>query len=336
MVTLNKETLESLQTSAKISVPNCIDLSSHDIQSSVYLLKQACLDSGFFYVINHGISQEFMDEVFIQSKRFFDLPLEEKMKLLRNEKHRGYTPVLDEYLDPVNQINGDYKEGYYIGIEVPKDDTEAQRPFYGPNVWPAKDILPEWRQTMENYHQEALEVAKKVARIIALALDLEAEFFDQPDMLGNPIAVLRLLHYEGQVSEPAKGIYGAGAHTDFGLITLLATDDAFGLQICKDKDAIPQIWEYVAPLRGAFIVNLADMLERWSNCVFRSTLHRVLGNGQERYSIAYFVEPSHDCLIECLPTCQSQENPPKFPPIKCEAYLLQRYQDTHADLKQYT
>ncbi|KAM7515446.1 hypothetical protein LguiA_005029 [Lonicera macranthoides] len=351
-----EETLvQSLPDSAKVSRLNCIDLSTSDTQSSVCLLKQACLDSGFFYVMNHGISQELTDEVFAQSKRLFDLPIEEKMKLLRNEKHRGYTPLLDDHLDPVNQINvqrfmldaewkyglyyfmdiGDYKEGYYIGIEVPEDDPESEKPFNGPNVWPTTDILPGWRQTMEKYHQEALEVAKKISRIIALALDLECDFFDRPGMLGKPIATLRLLHYEGQISEPTKGIYGAGAHTDFGLITLLATDDVFGLQICRDKDAKPQIWEYVAPLRGAFVVNLGDMLERWSNCVFRSTLHRVLGNGQDRYSIAYFTEPSHDCVVECLPTCQSQDNPPKFPPIKCETYLQQRYHETHSKLNSY-
>ncbi|XP_028080071.1 2-oxoglutarate-Fe(II) type oxidoreductase hxnY-like isoform X1 [Camellia sinensis] len=138
---------------------------------------------------------------------------------------------------------------------------------------------------MEKYHREALEVAKAISRIIALALNLEVDFFDRQEMLGKPIANLRLLHYEGRVSDPMKGIYGAGAHSDFGLITLLATDDVFGLQICKDKDAKPQKWEFVAPLKGAFIVNLGDMLERWSNCIFRSTLHRVVGNGQERYSV---------------------------------------------------
>ncbi|XP_028080072.1 2-oxoglutarate-Fe(II) type oxidoreductase hxnY-like isoform X2 [Camellia sinensis] len=122
---------------------------------------------------------------------------------------------------------------------------------------------------MEKYHREALEVAKAISRIIALALNLEVDFFDRQEMLGKPIANLRLLHYEGRVSDPMKGIYGAGAHSDFGLITLLATDDVFGLQICKDKDAKPQKWEFVAPLKGAFIVNLGDMLERWSNCIFR-------------------------------------------------------------------
>ncbi|XP_073150539.1 azadirone synthase LFS-like isoform X1 [Henckelia pumila] len=324
-----------LAESASVSALNCIDLSSPDIQSSVSLLKQACLDTGFFYVINHGIGIEFMDEVFLQSKRFFDLPMEEKMKLLRNEKHRGYTPVFDEHLDPVNQIHGDYKEGYYIGIELSEDDPDAQKPFYGPNLWPRADILPAWRETMEKYHQKALEVAKTVSRLIAQALDLKFDFFDQSEMLGKPIAVLRLLHYADEVSEPAKGIFGAGAHSDFGLITLLATDDVVGLQICRDKDANPQIWEYVPPLKGAFIVNLGDMLERWSNCTFRSTLHRVVCTGRERYSIAYFVEPNHDCIVECLPTCQSQKNPPMFPPIKCQDYLQMRYKDTHNDLNSY-
>ncbi|XP_058074184.1 2-oxoglutarate-Fe(II) type oxidoreductase hxnY-like isoform X2 [Magnolia sinica] len=321
--------------SSRISALNCIDLSDSDIRKSVSLLKQACLDCGFFYVINHGISQEFMDEVFAQSKRFFDLPTEEKMKVLRNEKHRGYTPVLDEILDPDNQVHGDYKEGYYIGVEVPENDPQAEKPFYGPNVWPSADLLPGWRQTMEKYHQKALGVAKAVARVIALALDLDGDFFDKPEMLGEPIATLRLLHYEGRASNPANGIYGAGAHSDYGLITLLATDDVLGLQICKDKDAQPQVWEYVAPLKGAFVVNLGDMLERWSNGVFRSTLHRVVVDGQERYSIAYFVEPSHECLVECLPTCKSETNPPKFPPVKCGTYLSQRYIDTHVDLSTY-
>ncbi|KAL6974457.1 hypothetical protein U1Q18_028640 [Sarracenia purpurea var. burkii] len=244
------EAFEASQASQNISALNCIDLSSADVQNSVSLLKQACLDSGFFYVVNHGISQEFMDEVFYQSKRFFDLPISEKMKLLRNKKNRGYTPTLDEHLDPVNQIHGDYKEGYYIGIEVPESGPDAQKPFYGSNVWPTADTLPGWREIMEKYHREALGVAKVIARIIALALNLEVDYFDQQEMLGKPIPTLRLLHYEGRVSDPVKGIYGAGAHSDFGFMTLLATDDVYGLQICKDKDAKPQKWEFVAPLKG--------------------------------------------------------------------------------------
>ncbi|CAK9145838.1 unnamed protein product [Ilex paraguariensis] len=90
-----------------------------------------------------------MDEVFSQRKMFFDLPIKEKMKLLRNKKHRGYTPILDQHLDPINQVHGDYKEGYYIGVEVPDDDSDAKKPFYGPNVWPQQDGGELWINTIE-------------------------------------------------------------------------------------------------------------------------------------------------------------------------------------------
>ncbi|KAL1219798.1 2-oxoglutarate-dependent dioxygenase 33 [Cardamine amara subsp. amara] len=324
----------TMDSTMKVSSLNCIDLTNDDLHHSVVSLKQACLDCGFFYVINHGIKEEFMDDVFEQSKNFFALPVEEKMKVLRNEKHRGYTPVLDEILDPENQLHGDHKEGYYIGIEVPKDDPHRDMPFYGPNPWPDADVLPKWRETMEEYHQEALRVSKAIARLLALALDLDVDYFDRTEMLGKPIATMRLLHYQG-ISDPSKGIYACGAHSDYGMMTLLATDGVMGLQICKDKNAKPQKWEYVPPIKGAFIVNLGDMLERWSNGFFKSTLHRVLGNGQERYSIPFFVEPNHDCLVECLPTCTSESDLPKYPPIKCSAYLTQRYKETHAELSIY-
>ncbi|XP_039155720.1 LOW QUALITY PROTEIN: 2-oxoglutarate-Fe(II) type oxidoreductase hxnY-like [Eucalyptus grandis] len=314
---------------------NQIDLSSSDLQRLASLVKQACTDSGFFYVINHGISQDLMDELFSQSRQFFDLPLTEKMKLLRNAKNRGYSPLFDQTLDPPNQKKGDYREGYFLGVDVPEYDPNAQKPDFGPNVWPSEDILPGWRQTMQEYHSQALNVAKLVARVIAIALDLEADFFEKPEIFGEPIADLRLLHYEGVVFDPSEGIYGTGAHTDFGFLTLLATDAVSGLQICKNKDAKPQIWEYVPPMKGAFIVNIGDMLERWSNCIFRSTLHRVIGNGQERYSVPFFMTPNHDCLVQCLPTCTSEENPPKFPPVLCQTYLSQRLGDILADLKEY-
>ncbi|KAI6703217.1 hypothetical protein NL676_012353 [Syzygium grande] len=200
--------LDSVVTIVPSTGLNQIDLSSSDLQRSASLVKQACTDSGFFYVINHGISQELMEEVFAKSRQFFGLPLTEKMKLLRNAKNRGYSPLFDQVLDAPNQIKGDYREGYFLGVEVPEDDPNAQKPHFGPNVWPSEEIL------------------------------------------GEPIADLCLLHYEGVVSDPSKGIYGAGAHSDFGFLTLLATDDVSGLQICKNKEAKPQTWEYVQPLKG--------------------------------------------------------------------------------------
>ncbi|KAF2611638.1 hypothetical protein F2Q70_00013724 [Brassica cretica] len=160
------------------SLLTCIDLANSDHQS-VLSLKQA----------------------FEQSKNFFALPLEEKMKVFKNEKHRGYTPFYDQIPDPENQVQGDHKEGYYIGSEVPRDDPQWDYPFYGPNPWPDPDVLPGWRETMEKYHQEALRVCKAIAKLLALALDLDADYFDSPEMLGKPISTLRLLHYEGDHKE---------------------------------------------------------------------------------------------------------------------------------------
>ncbi|GLJ16544.1 hypothetical protein SUGI_0283050 [Cryptomeria japonica] len=251
-----------------------IDLSSPDLTKSASLIRQACLDSGFFYVINHGVSQELFDDLFHQSRKFFEFPLEEKMKVLRDQNFRGYTPLEDEKLDPSKQTKGDCKEGYYIGVEVAKDDPRATKRFFGSNVWPSEEILPGWRQIMEKYHQEALNVGRKVARLIALALNLNANFFDKPEILEDPIAILRLLHYVDEKSKPELGIYGAGAHSDFGLLTLLVTDEVSGLQICKNKDAQSQNWEDVNPLKGAFIVNIGDMLERWSNNIFSDDVQR--------------------------------------------------------------
>ncbi|KAG7627537.1 Oxoglutarate/iron-dependent dioxygenase [Arabidopsis thaliana x Arabidopsis arenosa] len=255
------------------------------------------------------------------------------MKVLRNEKYRGYAPFHDSLLDPENQVRGDYKEGFTIGFEGSKDGPNWDKPFHSPNIWPNPDVLPGWRETMEKYYQEALRVCKSIAKIMALALDLDVDYFNTPEMLGNPIADMVLFHYEGK-SDPSKGIYACGAHSDFGMMSLLATDGVMGLQICKDKDVKPQKWEYIPSIKGAYIVNLGDLLERWSNGYFKSTLHRVLGNGQDRYSIPFFLKPSHDCIIECLPTCQSENNLPKYPAIKCSTYISQRYKAVHAHLKQ--
>eukprot|EP00252_Welwitschia_mirabilis_P015165 TRINITY_DN3337_c0_g1_i1.p1 TRINITY_DN3337_c0_g1~~TRINITY_DN3337_c0_g1_i1.p1 ORF type:complete len:153 (-),score=21.31 TRINITY_DN3337_c0_g1_i1:72-530(-) len=152
-------------------------------------------------------------------------------------------------------------------------------------------------------------------------------------MMDEALAFIRLLHYPGKSRKLENGTLGAAAHTDYGMLTFLATDGVPGLQICREKDIQPQIWEDVPPLKGAFIINIGDMLERWSNSLFRSTLHRVVINGEERYSVAFFLEPNVDCLVECLPTCCSESNPPRYPPIRSIEYLKEKmkmaYTSTH-------
>lgn len=141
------------------------------------------------------------------------------------------------------------------------------------------------------------------------------------------MAALRLLHYSARVSDPGNGVFGAGAHSDYGMFTFLVTDETPGLQVLLEGQ-----WVDVPPLQGAFIVNLGDMLQRWTNDAFRSTLHRVVNRlGQERYSAPFFYEPNFDTHVTCLPGFSSPDNPPRHPPTTSGEYLLGKYMRTHKD-----
>ncbi|XP_010540817.1 PREDICTED: 1-aminocyclopropane-1-carboxylate oxidase-like isoform X2 [Tarenaya hassleriana] len=260
-----------------------IDLSSPDKISNSQSIRQACLEHGFFYVKNHGIDEELMEMVFSESNKFFCLPLEEKILLLRRDL-LGYTPLYAEKLDPSSSSKGDSKESFYFGS---LEGTLAQR---HPNQWPSEDLLPLWRQTMECYYKNVLSVGRKLLCLIALALNLDENFFKQVGALNEPAAVVRLLHYPGELNLANEETYGASAHSDYGMITLLATDGVPGLQVCRDKSKRPRVWEDVPGINGAFVVNIGDMMERWTNGLFRSTLHRVMPVGKERYSVRYSFE----------------------------------------------
>ncbi|XP_008238433.1 PREDICTED: UPF0676 protein C1494.01-like [Prunus mume] len=289
-----------------------IDLSSPDSLSSATSIRQACIECGFFYLVNHGVEEELLGRVFEESSKLFSLPLEDKLKLARKQ-HRGYTPLFSENLDPTSTSKGDSKESYYIG---PLDDLTRSNL----NQWPSEDILPSWRPTMESYYRKVLSAGKRLISLIALALNLDEEFFEKEGALNKPTAVLRLLHYPGKLGSTDEEIYGASAHSDYGMVTLLASNGVPGLQAC---------FFFLVNCQLAFIVNIGDMLERWTNCLFRSTLHRVMPAGQERYSVAFFLDPNEDFVVECLKSCCSEASPPRFPPIRSGDYLKERLRLTY-------
>jgi isopenicillin N synthase-like dioxygenase len=143
----------------------------------------------------------------------------------------------------------------------------------------------------------------------------------------DPTTMIRLLHYSNEPSIPEEGIFACGSHSDYGMITLLLTDDNPGLQV-KLSDS----WIDVPPQIGAFVVNVGDMFERWTNGKFRSTVHRVIQpvRGKERYSVPFFFEPDFDAVVECLEVCRGEDGP-KYPPITAGRHLLNMYEKTHAD-----
>ncbi|PWA96717.1 2-oxoglutarate (2OG) and Fe(II)-dependent oxygenase superfamily protein [Artemisia annua] len=299
-----------------------IDLSSSDRIATAISIRQACMEYGFFYLINHGVEEELLQNVVDQSNKFFSLSIEEKMKLGRKDEDFGYAPLYSENHDHSTSSKGDSKETFHIG---PLDGEESLQ-----NQWPSKELLPSWRFVMEKYYKMLLSTGKRLSSLIALALNLEEDFFEKIGAVDRPSAFLRLLHYPGDMGVSDEVVYGASAHSDYGMMTLLATDAVPGLQVCREKNKHPRTWENVTHVKGAFIVNLGDMMERWTNCLFRSTLHRVMPTGKERYSVAFFMDPNPNCIVECLKSCCSESSPPRFPPILSGDYLRERIHDAYS------
>jgi len=309
-----------------------IDLDGDDYITSK-TLRRVCQDVGFFYLEGHKIPQEFIDSVFQQSRMFFSLPFSEKEKIRDTVMSRGYTPFEEETLDlKLQKSRGDTKEGFYIAADIAKGSPDYNpSKLSGPNIWPTKDNCsmedPEnFKTVMNTYQDKVSEVGLRLVRLIALSLNLNQSYFD--GYYAKPMPFLRLLHYSSEKSEPSKGLFGCGAHSDYGMVTLLLTDENAGLEINTPNEG----WVPIPPKKGAFIVNIGDMLERWTNGLFRSTIHRVISTGDnERYSIAFFFDPNFDTKVECLETCCSDDNQPKYPPTTSGQYLLSKYAGTHAD-----
>jgi len=297
-----------------------ISLTSSDGDELIERLRRACKEHGFFIVRDHGLAPEEIESVMQESRRFFDLPMTTKVACAANSFNRGYTRFGDQMLDPEKQTTGDTKEGFYMGRE-PEPHEVGKFALLGPNRWPDADAAPSFRPAIESYLEKMSEVGKKVVRLLALALELPGDYFDAS--FSAPMTTVRLLHYSNQLSKPERGIFAAGEHSDFGMITLLLTDGEPGLQV-----KIQGQWVGVSAPRECFICNLGDMLERWSNLTFHSTKHRVVNTtGRTRYSIPLFFEPNFDTIVTPVPTCGE----PKFKPIKSGDYLLQRILDVSRD-----
>jgi isopenicillin N synthase-like dioxygenase len=289
----------------------------------------ACRDIGFFYITGSAISGEQLAGMFAASRAFFAQPLDRKQALSieRVGKNRGYVAMEGERLDQT--MPGDLKEAFNIGLDLPADHPEvlANRPFRAANAWPD---LPGWRETATAYYEACCGVAAVLHRAFALDLGMVEDYFEP--MLGPPIATLRLLHYPPIPSarQLADGQTGAGTHTDYGCVTILATDGVPGLQV-RRRDGV---WLDAPTIPGSFVCNIGDMLMRWSNDVYVSTPHRVGVQTADRYSIAFFFEPAPDAIVQALPSCVAPGEAPKYPPITCAAYLQSRLSATYDHLKE--
>ena len=288
----------------------------------------ACRGIGFFYIVNHGISQATRDSIFAASRSFFSLPAaaKEEYSIKRSRHNRGYVALDAERLNE-NAAVSDYKEAFNVGLERDADDPEvlAGKPFRGVNLWPA---LPGWRSAVLAYYDACWALGRRIHHGFALDLGVAEDFFE--DKLDAPLAVLRMLHYPPQPqrrnSAPDSG---AGMHTDYGNLTILATDGVAGLQV-RARDGA---WLDAPHIPGAFVCNIGDCLMRWTNDVYVSTPHRVAIPVQDRYSVAFFLDPNPDARVEVLPGCIAPGTASKYRPTTGADYLHQRLTATYDHLK---
>jgi isopenicillin N synthase-like dioxygenase len=277
----------------------------------------ACREMGFFYVVNHGVDRELIARAFAQSHAFFALPVADKRELAIETigGNRGYSGLLHEALDPAR--GPDMKEAFNVGLDLAADDPEllAGAPFRSLNAWPS---APGFRETLLSYYDACSGLGARLHRAFASDLGLGRDFF--ADKFDRPMATLRLLHYPA----PSRGSgpqTGAGAHTDYGNLTLLATDDVGGLEVRTRAGQ----WIEAPVVPGAFIVNIGDCLMRWTNDVYVSTPHRVVNrSARERYSIAFFYDPNPDAMVETIPNCVGEGEVVRYPPILAADYLTMR------------
>jgi isopenicillin N synthase-like dioxygenase len=281
-------------------------------------IRRAALDKGFFYIEKHGVPERLIEAVFEESHGFFAAPLADRLTVGRTHSPcgRGFEPIGGQDLEQTGAP--DLKEAFDLGVELPPDDPHvlAGTENCGPNQWPHG--LPAFRPVMESYFQAMLTLAVQLMRALALSLDLDEDYFEA--FCSEPVALLRLLHYPQQPVRSRAGEKGCGAHTDWGAITLLLQDDAGGLQI---RDPVSG-WLHAPPRAGAFVVNLGDLMARWTNDRYRSTEHRVINlSGRDRYSVPFFLDGNPDHLVTCLPGCSGPAYPARYPPVTVAGHTEQ-------------
>ena len=282
------------------------------------VLGRTCRDIGFFYATGHGIPPTVATGIFDAARTFFALPTEEKEELsyAKSAHNRGYIGLGQERLEAT--LPPDQKEAFNIGLELAPDDPEllAGKPFRGINLWPT---LSGWRDTALAYYAACTQLTVEIHRGFALDLGLEEDFFTP--RIERPMTTLRLLHYP-----PGNGVdLGAGTHTDYGNLTILATDGVAGLQV-RRRDGT---WLDAPHIPGAFVCNIGDCLMRWTNDVYVSTPHRVVVPQQERFSLAFFADPNPDALVETIPTCLAPGETPRYAPVTAGGYLKSRLDATY-------
>jgi isopenicillin N synthase-like dioxygenase len=283
----------------------------------------ACERVGFFYALNHGVPDELINRAFAASRQFHALPLEQKLSVKLNENNIGYLPI-NASVQGASTVHKatrpNQNESFFVshdrGAEHP--DVVAGKPLRGSNQWPS--ALPGIRADMMAYFDALAAMCHRMLPPFAAALGLPGDFF-APFFADEAHAVVRFLHYPPQ-DTIEDNTFGQAPHTDNSFMTALARTDVPGLAV-----RLPSGEWFASPtIPGTFLINLGNIMRRWSNDRFLSTPHGVVNeSGTDRYSIAYFYSPNPNTVIECVPTCITADDPPRYPPALYRDLVLEFY-----------
>ena len=260
-------------------------------------IARACEAHGFFYLVGHGVTPKILGALEAESRRFFALPLAERMAIAMDKggrAWRGYFPVGGE----LTSGRPDLKEGLYLGTELAADHPRVRAgvPMHGANLWPAAQ--PALKSAVTAYMEATTRAAAVLMEGVSLSLGLPADYFATA-YTGEPTVLFRIFHYPatGPGDIDWSGSWGVGEHTDYGLLTLLAQDEWGGLQVKGPKG-----WIEAPPIEGALVCNIGDMLERLTGGRFKSTPHRVMNrSGHDRLSFPLFFDPDFMAPMTPLP-----------------------------------
>lgn len=290
----------------------------------------ACEEIGFLVVANHRLPWSLVEEAFAVSREFFALPTERKLQYAAPDPTtpRGYNAFISKNLGRTYGLDTppDLREQYFIGPLAANPGDWHSYPgaerFYSTNIWP--ECLPAYRTVFSALYREMEGLARELMRLFALALVLDEHYFD--DKIDRHFSTLPSNHYPALPAEVVPEQRRAGAHTDFGSLTILAiAGNAGGLQV----DLPGRGWTEVRPPAECFVVNLGDMMARWTDDRWRSTLHRVANppasaSGDARQSLGYFLHPNYDAEVACLPSCLRPGKAPTYPPIMAGLHMREK------------
>ena len=290
-------------------------LAGENIDALAREIRRACEGMAFFYIRNHGVPEAVIEGAFAASRRFFEQPLDVRMQIHKDRFHRGYLPL------GTTRYPGraaDLKDSFDLGVDLPLDhpDVVEGLPLHGPNQWPELDGF---RAPVEAYFNAVRDCGLRLLTLFARSLAVPEDFFTRH--YASPTILMRMLHYPPQSEAIEEGSIGADAHSDYGVMTLLAQDPSGGLELRKPDGS----WIGAPYIPGTFVVNIGDLMARWTNDIYRSNQHRVVNRrGTERYSIPFFFNPDHRAMVESIPSCTGPDQPPLYPPVEAGEYVADK------------